>query len=325
MIILESIFFILIGFVLLIKGADFFVDGAVGIAKKFGIPSIIIGLTVVAFGTSAPELAVSISAAMNGVNDMAVGNVVGSNLFNLLVVLGLSAVVKPVIVDKGVLKRDYPLSIVAVMTLGLFCLDGVLASGKEKISIYRWEGVILLALFALFMYLTIHGALKSRESQVEIAEEVNKEPLPLWKSLVYCGLGLAGIIIGGNITVEWAKKLAGELGMSDALIGLTIAAVGTSLPELVTSVVAAKKGESDIALGNVVGSNIFNVFLILGVSFVIMPMQIAMTYVYDIVILLLASVIFFIPIASKKKVGRGVGAASFICYVAYMVYICIRG
>lgn len=324
MIILKAIFFILFGFVLLVKGADYFVDGAAGIAKKLGIPSIIIGLTVVAFGTSAPELAVSISAAVHGSNDIAVGNVVGSNLFNLLVVLGFSAIMKPIVVDKGVLKRDYPLSLVAVILLGVLCLDGVTRTNNEYIDISRWEGLILLAFFTYFMYLTIREGLKARKEKGSI-EEKEEEIMPIWKSLLFSVLGLAGIIIGGELTVGGAKSLATELGMSQALIGLTIVAIGTSLPELVTSVVAAKKGENDIALGNVLGSNIFNIFLILGLSSAILPMQIDVSYIYDILILLAVSAIVFLPILIRKKVGRGFGFACVICYVAYMAYICIRG
>lgn len=324
MTILRAIFFVLFGFVLLVKGADYFVDGASGIAKKLGIPSIIIGLTVVAFGTSAPELAVSISAAVHGSNDIAVGNVVGSNLFNLLVVLGLSAMMKPIVVEKGVLKRDYPLSIVAVLVLGILCMDGVIRSNNTHIDIYRWEGLILLAFFACFMYLTIREGWKARKENGPVAEQ-ETEIIPIWKSILFSVLGLAGIIIGGELTVNGAKSLATELGMSQALIGLTIVAIGTSLPELVTSVVAAKKGESDIALGNVVGSNIFNIFLILGLSSAILPMQIDVSYIYDILILLVVSVIVFIPILSQKKVGRRLGFACVLCYTAYMVYICIRG
>ncbi len=322
--VLRAIFFVLFGFVLLVKGADYFVDGAAGIAKKLGIPSIIIGLTVVAFGTSAPELAVSISAAVHGSNDIAVGNVVGSNLFNLLVVLGLSATIKPIIVDKGVLKRDYPLSIIAVLVLGMLCLDGVVQSDKGYIDIFRWEGLILLAFFAFFMYLTIREGLRAR-AQNAVADTEETEAAPIWKSILFSVLGLAGIIIGGELTVNGAKTLALELGMSQALIGLTIVAIGTSLPELVTSVVAAKKGESDIALGNVVGSNIFNIFLILGTSATILPMRIDVSYVYDILILLVVSLIIFVPIVIKKKAGRGLGIICVACYVAYMVYICIRG
>lgn len=326
--ILRAIFFVLFGFVLLVKGADWFVDGAAGIAKKLGIPTIIIGLTVVAFGTSAPELAVSISAALHGSNDIAVGNVVGSNLFNLLLVLGLSAAIKPIVVDKGVLKRDYPLSIVAVIVLGALCLDGVLHTGKEQIDIFRYEGIILLAFFAFFMYLTIREGLKSRkegQTAEADAEIETTEVAPIWKSLIFSVIGLAGIIIGGELTVNGAKTLAAKMGMSEALIGLTIVAIGTSLPELVTSVVAARKGESDIALGNVVGSNIFNIFLIIGASATILPMQIDVAYIYDIFVLLVASVAVFVPLVIKKKASRGLGIICIASYVAYMIYICIRG
>ena len=315
---IKAILFLVIGFALLVKGADFFVDGASGIAKKLRIPSIVIGLTIVAFGTSAPELAVSMTAALKGSNDIALGNVVGSNIFNTLVVLGASAAITPVIVQKAIIKVDYPISLFITVLLGIFCLDRVF--GSENMMISRIDGIILLLCFAGGMFIVIREGLNNRDES-EIATEKQK---PLWLTLILTALGLAGIIIGGDMTVDGAKEIARFFGLSEALIGLTVVALGTSLPELVTSIVAAKKGESDIAVGNVVGSNIFNNLLILGVSATILPMNISTSYIYDIGILLAISVIFFIPMVIKKKVGRLTGILMILTYALYTTYLILR-
>ena len=317
---IKAIIFLVIGFALLVKGADYFVDGASDIAKKLRIPSIVIGLTIVAFGTSAPELAVSMTAALKGSNDIAIGNVVGSNIFNTLVVLGASAAITPVIVQKSIIKVDYPISIFITLLLGIFCLDKVF--GAENMTIGRIDGIILLVCFAGFMYLVIHEGLKNRDETENSAEQ--EKVKPVWLTLILTVIGLAGIIFGGDMTVEGAKEIARYFGLSEALIGLTVVALGTSLPELVTSIVASKKGENDIAVGNVVGSNIFNILLILGTSATILPMNVSTTYIYDIGILLAISVIFFIPIAIKKKVGRGLGVTMVVTYVLYTTYLILR-
>ena len=249
---------LIVGFILLVKGADAFVDGASSVAKKFRIPAFVIGLTIVAFGTSAPELAVSITAALKGSNDIALGNVVGSNIFNALVVLGTSAAITPIVVDKGMIKRDYPLSIFAAVLLSILAAD-TLFTKSGALSLGRIDGIILLIAFAGFMVMTIKASMDGRTDMEEEAEA-----LPVLKAIIFIVLGLVGIIYGGDLSVEGAKEIARFFGLSEAIIGLTIVAVGTSLPELVTSVIAAKKGESDIAVGNVIGSNIFNIFLILG-------------------------------------------------------------
>lgn len=312
---------LVIGFALLVKGADYFVEGASSVAKRLRIPTFIIGLTIVAFGTSAPELAVSMTAAIKGSNDIAIGNVVGSNIFNLLVVLGCSAAILPLTVEKSIIKRDYPLSIGAVAVLGVLSIDIFRKSSEMKIS--RLDGIILLVCFAFFMYMTIHEALKHRKEK-EHEEEVQNMSFPMGKSILICLLGLAGIVIGGDMSVDGAKEIARFFGLSEAIIGLTIVALGTSLPELVTSIVAAKKGESDIAIGNVIGSNIFNIFLILGVSGTILPMQVSDTYIYDMGILLAVSVLAFIPIAKTKKVARWQGVSMVLIYVAYTAYLFMR-
>lgn len=313
-----SLIKLIIGFALLVKGADIFVDGASSVAKKMRIPAFVIGLTIVAFGTSAPELAVSITAAMKGSNDIAIGNVVGSNIFNTLVVLGASAAITPIVVDKGMIKKDYPLSIFAAVLLGVLAMDTVFFKA-ETMTLGRVDGIILLIAFAGFMYMTVKAGLENRTE-----EDEENEAMPIMKSLIFIVLGLVGIVIGGDVSVEGAKEIARFFGLSEAIIGLTIVALGTSLPELVTSVIAARKGESDIAVGNVIGSNIFNVFLILGVSATILPMTISSTYLYDMIMLIAVMVLTYLPIAKTKKVSRGMGITMVLVYVAYTAYLIMR-
>lgn len=322
--IIIPVLYLIVGFVLLVKGADFFVEGASSIAKRMHIPTIVIGLTIVAFGTSAPELAVSLSAAIKGSNDIAIGNVVGSNIFNLLVVIGVSAMISPLTVKRSMIKKDYPLSIFAAVLLGVLCLDSVLFHAKET-TLGRMDGVILLVCFVFFMYITVREGLRGRkDAKKEHEDEVENMSFPIGKSIVLLVVGLAGIAFGGDLSVEGAKEIARAFGLSEALTGLTIVAIGTSLPELVTSIVAAKKGESDIALGNVVGSNLFNIFFILGCSATILPMHVSGTYIYDIGLLIIVSVLAFIPIAKSKKVGRVMGGVMTLAYVAYTVYLIMR-
>ena len=319
-----SLIKLVIGFLLLVKGADYFVEGASSIAKKLRIPTFVIGLTIVAFGTSAPELAVSISAAFKGSNDIAIGNVVGSNIFNTLVVLGASAAITPIAVEKGIIKKDYPLSIFAAILLGVLSLDMILFKAPAM-TISRVDGIILLVAFAFFMYTTVKAGLKQRAAaNPEHEEALANMYMPAWKSILILVVGLAGIVIGGDLSVEGAKEIARAFGLSEALIGLTIVAFGTSLPELVTSIIAARKGESDIAVGNVIGSNIFNIFFILGVSATILPMNVSSTYLYDIAVLVAVMVLSYIPIAKTKKVSRGMGVTMVAAYLAYTVYLIMR-
>lgn len=317
-----SLLKLVLGFLLLVKGADFFVEGASSIAKKLAIPTFVIGLTIVAFGTSAPELAVSVSAALKGSNDIAIGNVVGSNLFNTLVVLGASAAITPITVEKRMIKKDYPLSILAAVLLGVLSLD-MLFWGTSAMTLGRVDGIILLIVFAFFTYTTVKAGLKQRAEAKEDDEEAITV-IPVWKSILILLVGLLGIVWGGDLSVEGAKEIARVFGLSEALIGLTIVAIGTSLPELVTSVVAALKGERGIALGNVIGSNIFNIFFILGISAAILPMNVSGTYLYDILMLIGVMVITYLPIAKTKKIGRLMGVIMMLVYVAYMVYLIIR-
>lgn len=320
---ITSVLILCIGFLLLVKGADIFVEGASCIAKRLHIPSLIIGLTIVAFGTSAPELAVSVTAAIKGSNDIAIGNVVDSNIFNLLVVIGMSAMICPLSVKQSMIKKDYPLSILAVLLLDILILDRVF-KGSEKMTLGRTDGLLLLLGFAVFMYLTVQEGLKKRRESLCAQETEVSAKYTMPVSILLSLVGLAGIIAGGDMTVNGAKDIARAFGLSEALIGLTIVAVGTSLPELVTSIVAARKGESDIALGNVVGSNIFNIFLILGLSSTILPMTVTETYMYDIGLLAILSILIFIPIARNRRVGRFMGTLMTCSYVVYTVYLIVR-
>ncbi len=314
-----------IGFVLLIKGADFFVDGSSSVAKLMKVPTIIIGLTVVAFGTSMPELSVSVTAALKGSNDLAVSNVLGSNIFNLLVVLGCCALVNPVQAKWSLLKKEFPFSI--FITVILFLLDSNFSiakviSGEGPFVLGRASGILFLLLFLLFLYATVKTALSARKEQTEVDEEY-KSMSPV-KSVAYIAGGLAGIVFGGDLVVDSACGIAETFGLSQTFIGLTIVALGTSLPELVTSMVAAGKGENDLAVGNVVGSNIFNILLILGVSATITPITLEVTAVYDTLILIAASVIVYVSAVSKREIKRSEGAMFLLAYLAFFVYILIR-
>lgn len=316
---------LVLGFVLLIKGADFFVDGSSSVAKLLKVPTIIIGLTVVAFGTSMPELSVSVTAALQGNNDLAVSNVLGSNIFNLLVVLGCCALVNPVQAKWSLLKKEFPFSIFITVILLLlnsdFSITKVL-SANSTFVLGRFSGALLLALFAVFLMATVKTALTSRDSHEGIEEEY-KVMSPL-KSGIFIAAGLAGIVWGGDLVVNSACKIAEDFGLSQTFIGLTIVALGTSLPELVTSMVAAGKGENDLAVGNVVGSNIFNILLILGVSSVITPIRLDVTAVYDTLILIAASLIVYVAAISKREIRRSEGTLFLIAYLAFFIYVLLR-
>lgn len=315
---------LLLGFLLLIKGADAFVDGSSSVAKILKIPTIIIGLTVVAFGTSMPEFSVSLTAAMKGSNDLAVSNVLGSNIFNLLVVLGACSLIQPVQAKSSLLKKEFPFSIfIAVILLLLdsdFSISKVL-EGKGTFTLGRLGGILFLILFAVFLYATVKTALRSRDEMVD--EEEYKVMSPI-KSALYIIIGLTGIIWGGDLVVDSACNIAETFGLSQTFIGLTIVAVGTSLPELVTSMVAAGKGENDLAVGNVVGSNIFNILLILGASATIKPIALDITAVYDTLILVVASLIVYLCALSKREIKKGEGAIFLLCYLVFFVYVLTR-
>lgn len=317
---------LIIGFVLLIKGADFFVDGSSSVAKILKVPTIIIGLTVVAFGTSMPELSVSVTAALRGSNDLAVSNVLGSNIFNLLVVLGCCALVKPVAAKWSLLKKEFPFSILITIILLLVDSDFSIMKildGNQGFVLGRWAGLLFLILFVLYIYATVKSALRSRAEAKDMEEEEYKTMSPL-KSGIYIVIGLIGIVWGGNLVVDSASNIALTFGWSQAFIGLTIVALGTSLPELVTSVVAARKGENDLAVGNVVGSNIFNILLILGVSSFITPITLDVTAVYDTIILIIASIVVYVSAISKREIQRKEGILFLVCYFVFFLYVFMR-
>lgn len=310
--ILWAVLLLVVGFVLLIKGADFFVEGSSSVAKMLKVPSIIIGLTIVAMGTSLPECAVSITASMTGNNALAVSNAVGSNIFNLMVVCGVSALFTPLLVDKNTLKKEFPFSIICAVLL--------LVSGAIGMSLGHFDGVILLVVFAGFMVWMVRSALNARAN----ASDDEYETLPVWKCVVFILGGIAAIKIGGDFVVDGATTVATSFGLSENLIGLTIVACGTSLPELATSVVAAKKNELDMALGNVIGSNIFNFLFVLGVASAISPIAFITENIIDIVILVAMSLLVWVFGWTKQKIDKKEGIIMLLIYVVYLVYICVR-
>jgi cation:H+ antiporter len=311
---------LLVGFAFLIKGADWFVEGASSIARSFKIPPIIIGLTIVAFGTSAPEAAVSFTAALHGSNEIAIGNVVGSNIFNLLAVVGVSSIIYPLAVKKTTILKEFPFAILASLVLWVLSHD-ITFQGYPKNFLTKADGLILLALFGIFIYYLIEMALTSKE---EMDVEEGKENLTVSKAIVLSLIGIIGIILGGNWVVDSASVIAVNLGMSENLVGLTIVAVGTSLPEFVTSIVAATKKESDIAIGNVLGSNLFNIFLVLGVSAIINPIAVNSIVFFDMIFMLIATVITFIFASTRRIINKPEGIILILMYIGYMSYIIMR-
>ncbi|MGL4337341.1 MAG: calcium/sodium antiporter [Turicibacter sp.] len=313
---------LIVGFVLLIKGADMFVDGASSIAKTLKIPTLIIGLTIVAFGTSAPEAAVSITGAFAGANDITVGNVVGSNIFNLLVVVGVAAIICPLKVKRSIIAKEFPFALLGGFTLIVLGLDTKYHGYTENV-LTRADGIMLMVLLGIFMYYLIELALTSRNETPVDEDEYVTRPLP--KSIGLSLIGVVAIVIGGQLVVDSASTIALAFGMSQSLVGLTIVAIGTSLPELVTSIVAARKGESDIALGNVIGSNIFNVFFVLGISSFIHEITINTAVFFDMFIMLAISFITYGFAASKRSINKVEGSFLVILYIAYMAFVIWKG
>ena len=317
---LMAVILLLVGFVLLIKGADFFVDGSSAVAKILKVPALIIGLTIVAMGTSLPELSVSITASMAGSNALAVSNVIGSNIFNLMVVLGASALMAPLYVSKDVLKKDFPFSVGCAVLL--------LILGYIEMELRRYDGLIFLVLFICFIAYQIHSAKKARKAALEAGNAADDEDeiknIPLWLAFIYIVGGAVAVKFGGDFVVNSAKEIAAFFGLSENLIGLTIVALGTSLPELVTSVVAARKNQLDMAIGNVVGSNVFNILMILGVAAAVSPISFIMENVIDIVVLLGFSLLVWLMCFLRKKLDKLEGAIMLLGYAGYMVYIIMR-
>lgn len=300
---------LLIGFVLLIKGADFFVDGSSSLARIMKVPSVIIGLTIVAMGTSAPEASVSVNAALAGSNDIAISNVIGSNLFNGLVVVGVCAFMAGFKTNPEILKRDMPLNIIVTAIFCIMLLDR---------HINHIEGIILLISMAVYIAVMVISALKNRET----ADECKILSLP--KSLIFIIGGLIAVIFGGTLVVDNACLIAKDFGVSENFIGLTIIAIGTSLPELVTSITATRKGDSGLALGNAIGSNLFNILFILGMSATICPLNVLSESIIDCIILLVSAVILYVFARTKKTMNRWEGIVCVFLYVGYTAYLLIR-
>lgn len=305
----------LVGLLLVVKGADFLTDGASSIARKFKVSTLLIGLTIVSLGTSLPELVVSSVSAMKGSSDMALGNVVGSNIFNTLAIVGVTALFCPIVCKKDLLLRDIPVNVLVTCTLFVmvyFCNGiGILT---------RMEGITLLTIFVIYMGFTIYTSLKSSKRTEEAPVEA---PMPIWKAIVLIVLGLTALVFGGDWFVDGAAGIAAELGVSESVIALTIVSAGTSFPELATSVVAARKGDTDMAMGNVVGSNIFNIMFILGVASVINPIAAKNISIVDFKILLFSILLLtvFCVVGKRHRIGRWQGAVLTICMIAYYAYL----
>ena len=313
--ILKAVVILVLGFVLLIKGADFFVEGSSSVARKLRVPPIIIGLTIVAMGTSLPELAVSVTASLAGNNTIAISNVIGSNFFNLIVVCGTCALFSPLVINKSVLKQDFPFSILCGILLLVVSYMGM--------ELGRADGIIFIVIFIAYMAFLLRQALNARTVSNDDSNE-EKKILPVWLCIIFIVGGVVAIKFGGDFVVDGASTIAKKIGFSDTLIGLTIVAVGTSLPELVTSVVASRKNELEMALGNVLGSNVFNILLILGIASAISPMSVIKDNIFDIIILTFVSFIVYIFAWTKQKIERKEGILMLLTYVTFMIYICVR-
>lgn len=301
---------LIVGFAMLIKGADIFVEGAAGIAAKFGIPQLVIGLTIVAMGTSAPEAAVSITAAFKGTADITIGNVVGSNIINILIILGVTALIVAVAVQQSTIRYEIPFVVlVSAVLLVMGALDG---------NIGRLDGVILWLLF--IVYLAYLGVMAKRGKE----EQETFEDAPAWKLLLYVVIGIALIVLGADVSVDAASEIARVIGLSERFIGLTIVALGTSLPELCTSVVAATKGKADLAIGNIVGSNIFNILFVVGTAALIIPVPFNPAFVIDTAVAIGAAVLLWICVLPKKKLTRPGGILMLAGYAGYFVYLMMK-
>lgn len=319
-----AVVLLIIGFVFLVKGADAFVEGCSSIARRYHVPSLIIGMTIVAMGTSLPETAVSVTAAVTGNNALAVSNAVGSNIFNLMVVVGTCTLFTSVAVQINTLKIDFPISILCAILL--------LILGAAGMSLGHIDGVVFIILFLAFILYMIRSAQTSREKNVEpgveeeeyLLEAEEIQEMSMGKSVIYIILGAVAIAVGSDWVVDGACTVAAAIGISQTLIGLTVVAFGTSLPELVTSIVAAKKGEVDMALGNVIGSNIFNILMVLGIAAAISPVAFLTENIIDIAVLIVFSVIGWIMAWTKRELNRKEGIIMLLLYAVYVVYICMR-
>ncbi|MDE6295918.1 MAG: calcium/sodium antiporter [Muribaculaceae bacterium] len=317
-----NILFLILGLVLILVGANILTDGATSVARRWGMSDLMVGLTIVAFGTSAPELVISITSAAADNPGIAVGNVVGSNIFNIFAIIGITALVRPIIVERSVMTTDIPLVVLSSVALLAIGLSLPLDSTTPEVT--RVDGIMLLLFFAIFMRHTFstakHLPTEEKASDPSAVEAARQTIMPLWKGILWTVLGLAALIWGGDMFVDGASGVASSLGVSDAVIGLTIVAMGTSLPELATSVTAAVKGNQGIAIGNVIGSNVFNIFLVLGCSALVRPLPFAGITTFDLITLTVASVLFwlFAKVYKVRTITRAEGALLTLCYASYV-------
>lgn len=319
-----GLFFLILGVVLVLWGADKLTDGATGLARRFQVNDLVIGLTVVAFGTSLPEFVTSLFAAIKGSSAISLGNVIGSNIFNTLVIVGMTALTRPIWVSKSTLAKDIPFALLSSLVFGVLCLD-LWFNATDENYISRGDGLILLFFFVIFMYYTFSIARNKNEGeQVTEASLVQEASMPYWKIGLYIVLGLVGLVLGGNLFVSGASGIAADLGVSEAVIGLTLVAGGTSLPELATSIVAAKKGNSAIAIGNVIGSNIFNVFFVLGICSFISPMNATSVSLTDIFILIFSMLLMWGFASTSRKISRWEGLVMVVLYCSYVTYLILN-
>jgi len=311
---------LVVGFGLLIKGADLFVDGSSNIAKLLRISPIVIGLTIVAFGTSFPEATVSIIAALEDSADVAIGNVIGSNIFNITFIVGIAACIYPLKVQNESIKKEIPFALLAGGVL-LVLISDTLLNGSSSNSLSRGDGIIFLLILCVFLYYVFEVAMKDRKNtpKAEVPDDIT-----WWKSVLYLVIGVVAIIVGGNLVVTNGTEIALSLGMSQTLVGLTIIAIGTSLPELVTSITAAIKKESEIAFGNIIGSNIFNILFVLGASSTITPLIVDNKVFIDVVLMILFTFLLLLFSRTHFRIGKREGISLVIVYVVYLIYIIIR-
>lgn len=322
---LLNILFLLLGLVLILVGANTLTDGASAVAKRWGVSDLVIGLTIVAFGTSAPELAISFISALNGSAEMAVGNVVGSNIFNILVIIGVTAMFSPIKIEKSIMTNEIPLVILSAIAL-LAIGNGPILDGDTSSVVSRVDGILLLLFFTIFMRYTFAQAKSTPQEGQEAEIKSDNKIMPLWKSVLWITGGLAALVYGGDRFVAGASGIASALGVSDAIIGLTIVAAGTSLPELATSVTAALKGKTGIALGNVIGSNIFNIFMVLGVTATVRPLSFGGIGNLDLLVLTCASLLFWIFgwFFRQRTITRTEGAILTAGYIAYVTVLIMQ-
>jgi cation:H+ antiporter len=313
-----------VGFVLLIKGADWLVSGSASVAKKYNISDLVIGLTIVSMGTSMPELIVNILASTSGASEIAIGNVVGSNIANILLILGVAAFIYPLTIKESTVMSQIPFSIIAILLVA-FAANAPIFNPDYSLIISRLDGVVFILFFALFMVYIIKLA---REGRADMIEEAPDKVLPMGKSILFILLGMVGLFLGGKWVVDGAIKIAEQFGLSQNLIGLTIVAIGTSLPELVTSAMAAYRKNTDIAVANVIGSNIFNLLWVLGISAMISPMKYDPVVNADIIVLLVATCLIIFSLMTgraKNQIGKPTGIFFLACYIAYTAFLIYRG